>query len=48
MKNTFTLIKKTSTHLVQALWIGTLCVAAQVEGAPKIQFDQTLYDFGKQ
>jgi hypothetical protein len=24
-----------------------MCVAAQAEGSPKIQFDQTVYDFGK-
>ena len=24
-----------------------MCVAAQAEGTPKIQFDQTVYDFGK-
>lgn len=29
------------------MWLGALCVAAQAEGVPKIQFDQTLYDFGK-
>jgi len=27
--------------------MGALCVAAQTQGAPKIQFDRTLYDFGK-
>ena len=30
-----------------ALWTGVWCVAATGEGAPKLQFDQTLYDFGK-
>jgi len=39
-------MKKIST-LLGTLWIGALCVAAQAEGTPKIQFDQTLYDFGK-
>ena len=29
------------------LWTGALCSAALAEGAPKIQFDQTVYDFGK-
>jgi len=24
-----------------------MCVAVQAEGTPKIQFDQTVYDFGK-
>jgi hypothetical protein len=28
-------------------WKGVLCVAALAEGAPKIQFDQLVYDFGK-
>ena len=27
--------------------MGAMCVAAQAEGTPKIQFDQTVYDFGK-
>jgi len=27
--------------------MGAMCVAAQAEGSPKIQFDQTVYDFGK-
>jgi hypothetical protein len=40
-------MKKRPMLLASALWIGTMCVAAQVEGAPRIQFDQTLYDFGK-
>lgn len=29
------------------MWMGATCIAAQVEGAPKIQFDRTVYDFGK-
>jgi hypothetical protein len=40
-------MKKTSTLLAGALWMGAMCVAAQAEGTPKIQFDQTVYDFGK-
>src|SRR5271166_1173847 len=40
-------MEKTPTLLAGALWISALCVAAQAQGAPKIQFDQTLYDFGK-
>jgi hypothetical protein len=40
-------MKKTSTLLAGALWMVALCVAAQAEGTPKIQFDQTVYDFGK-
>ncbi|MGA2176108.1 MAG: DUF1573 domain-containing protein [Verrucomicrobiota bacterium] len=40
-------MKRTPTLLAGALWMGALCVAAQAEGTPKIQFDQTLYDFGK-
>lgn len=35
------------TLAVAAVWILSLCVAARAQGAPKIQFDQTLYDFGK-
>ena len=27
--------------------MGAMCVGAQAEGTPKIQFDQTVYDFGK-
>jgi hypothetical protein len=40
-------MKTTSELLVGALWMGAICVTAQAEGTPKIQFDQTLYDFGK-
>jgi hypothetical protein len=40
-------MKKTPTLLAAALWMGAMCVAAQAAGAPKIQFDQTVYDFGK-
>jgi hypothetical protein len=40
-------MKKTSTLLAGALWMGAMCVAAQADGTPKIQFDQSLYDFGK-
>jgi hypothetical protein len=40
-------MKKTSTLLAGALWMGAMCVAAQAEGTPKIQFDQMVYDFGK-
>jgi hypothetical protein len=40
-------MKKTTTLLAGTLWMGAMCVAAQAEGAPKIQFDQTVYDFGK-
>jgi hypothetical protein len=35
------------TLLVVTIWTGAWCVAALAEGAPKIQFDQTVYDFGK-
>jgi hypothetical protein len=38
-------MKKTSTLL--ALWLGALCLAAQAQGTPKIQFDETTFDFGK-
>ena len=27
--------------------MGAVCIVAQAEGMPKIQFDQTVYDFGK-
>lgn len=33
--------------LAATLWTGAWCLAALAEGAPKIQFDQTVYDFGK-
>jgi hypothetical protein len=29
------------------LWLGALSLTAAPEGAPKIQFEQTVYDFGK-
>ena len=35
------------TLLVAALWTGTICSTAFAAGAAKIQFDQTVYDFGK-
>jgi hypothetical protein len=40
-------MKTTTTLLAGALWMGAMCGAAQAEGAPKIQFEQTVYDFGK-
>ncbi len=40
-------MEKTPTLLAAALWVGAMCVAAQAEGTPKIQFDQTVCDFGK-
>ncbi|MDB6066278.1 MAG: hypothetical protein JWR26_2486 [Pedosphaera sp.] len=33
--------------LTAALWAGAMCAAAFAAGAPKLQFNQTLYDFGK-
>lgn len=30
-----------------AFWTNALCIAALAAGAPKIQFEKTLYDFGK-
>jgi hypothetical protein len=38
---------KITLTLLAALLMGANGVAAQVDGAPKIQFDQTVYDFGK-
>jgi hypothetical protein len=35
------------TLFAATLWTGAWCIAALAEGAPKIQFDQTVYDFGK-
>jgi len=35
------------TLLAAIMWTGAGCSAALAEGAPKIQFDQTVYDFGK-
>lgn len=32
--------------LTAILWTGVMCLAAVAEGAPKIQFEQTVYDFG--
>ena len=37
----------TTTLLAGALWMSAMCVAAQLAGTPKLQFTQTLYDFGK-
>ena len=39
-------MKKTAAFFA-ALWTGVLCATALAEGAPKIQFEQTVYDFGK-
>ena len=33
--------------LAAALWMGALCLPVLAAGAPQIQFDQTLFDFGK-
>src|SRR5580692_4305940 len=34
------------TLFTATLWLGA-CLAALADAAPKIQFDQTIYDFGK-
>ena len=39
-------MKKTSTLLAALLGLGILCESVRAEGIPKIQFDQTLCDFG--
>jgi hypothetical protein len=36
-----------TTLMAAAFWTGAMCVAALGADAPKIQFDQTIYDFGK-
>jgi hypothetical protein len=36
-----------TTLLAAAFWMGAWCVVAQAEGTPKIQFEKTVYDFGK-
>src|ERR1041384_5960856 len=40
-----TLMKK--TLITATLWTGVMGIAALAAGAPKIQFEQTVYDFGK-
>jgi hypothetical protein len=40
-------MKKTPTLLAGAFWMGAMCIVTQATGAPQIQFDQTVYDFGK-
>lgn len=40
-------MKQPLTLLTWAVWMATMCVSAQAKGTPKIQFDQTVYDFGK-
>ncbi len=35
------------THLAAIIWASAWCLAAAADGAPKIQFEQTVYDFGK-
>ena len=40
-------MRNTTALLAGAFWMGVVCVAAQAQGAPKIQFDRTLFDFGK-
>jgi hypothetical protein len=40
-------MKKTPALLAGVFWMGAMCVASRAEGPPKIQFDRTLYDFGK-
>ncbi len=36
-----------ATLLAATMWTSAWCITALAEGAPKIQFDQTVYDFGK-
>jgi hypothetical protein len=45
--NGLAVMKTTTLLFTAALWAGACCVAALAEGAPKIQFDKTVYDFGK-
>jgi Protein of unknown function (DUF1573) len=40
-------MKKTTSLLARVSWLSALCIAAHTEAAPKIQFNQTTYDFGK-
>ena len=40
-------MKKTATLLAGAFWMAALGVAAQTQGTPNLQFEQTNYDFGK-
>ena len=40
-------MKKSITLLAEILWMGAICLSAQAEGTPRIQFDRMLYDFGK-
>lgn len=40
-------MKTKNTILTGAVWIGALCAVIQLEAAPKIQFEQTMFDFGK-
>jgi hypothetical protein len=47
MKTAPTLMKKTTTLLAGAFWMAALGVAAQTQGTPNLQFEQTNYDFGK-
>ena len=47
MKQTPALVKRAAILLAGSFWLGAMCVAAHAEGTPKIQFSQTLYDFGK-
>src|SRR5580693_3115074 len=47
MKKASTILRMTSTLLAGAWWMGAACMALYAEGTPKIQFEQTLYDFGK-
>ena len=35
------------TLFVATLWTGAWCLAALAEGSPRIQFEQTVFDFGK-
>ena len=40
-------MQKSVTVLALSWCLGILCVGAANDGVPKLQFDQTLYDFGK-
>jgi hypothetical protein len=35
------------TFFTATFWMGALCVAALADGTPKIQFEKTIFDFGK-
>lgn len=47
MKHTQKIMKTMTILVAAAAWLGATSVAVQAAGTPKLQFEQTVYDFGQ-